>query len=202
MLPEMTTTSPENNMTRQCYARGSPDNLPTRRHIVHTKNPDIYLPLRRDWRRLPEIDYRDPECVCLVTVCTRDKIPVFGRSQAAGLAKQLLEERSCRLRFSLYAYTIMPDHVHIVLAPGASGLSIGHVVGRWKSHVASLLWPLGFVGTPWQRDYDDRGLRTSRNGGNGGITKMVVYVLENPVRRGLVKRWEDYPYSGCGIELE
>jgi REP element-mobilizing transposase RayT len=188
-------------MTRQVVSRGSPDNLPTRGYTVHPKEPDVYLPVRRDWRRLAGIDYRDPDCVCLVTICTRDRAPVFGWPPAAEITRQLTEERPRRFRYSLLAYTILPDHVHMILAPGMSGLSIGQIVGRWKSHVASYLWPLGFTGTPWQRDYDDRVLRTACRGETGGVAKMVEYVLENPVRRGLVKRWEDYPYSGCWVDL-
>ena len=113
MSPGMLLSPREENMTRQIVSRGTPDNLPTRSYIVHPKDPDIYLPVRRDWRRLLDIDYRDPDCVCLVTICTRDRVPVFSRPPAAAIAKQLAEERPLRFHYSLLAYTILPDHVHM-----------------------------------------------------------------------------------------
>ena len=46
----------------------------------------------------------------------------------------------------------------------------------------------------WQPSYFDRVLRDE-------ATDLFVirYILENPVRAGLVERCEDYPYLGCSL---
>jgi len=44
-------------------------------------------------------------------------------------------------------------------------------------------------GKVWQTESFDRVLRSSEN-----LDAKVGYVLENPVRRGLVSNWRDYPW--------
>jgi len=31
------------------------------------------------------------------------------------------------------------------------------------------------------------------------IPKQINYILQNPVRKGLVKNWKDYPYKGSTL---
>jgi len=76
-------------MKRFQYLKSEEDRIPTKEHRVHPNNPDILLPFRRSWRRLGNIDYRDPDCRCLVTLCTLDKVPVFGDSARAQLASNI-----------------------------------------------------------------------------------------------------------------
>ena len=44
-------------------------------------------------------------------------------------------------------------------------------------------------GSPWQSESFDHVLRSSEN-----LDAKVEYLLENPVRAGLVVRWTDYPW--------
>jgi REP element-mobilizing transposase RayT len=136
-----------------------------------------------------------------VTICTADAIPVFGDRARAQLANDVLREQHERVRYDLYAYVIMPEHVHWVLAPGRSGLSIGEIVGRWKSFMLTRMMGKGRRRTIWQRDFDDRVLRLDEREGTG-LARAVAYVMENPVRRGLVKDWREYPYGGCFVDME
>jgi putative transposase len=50
---------------------------------------------------------------------------------------------------------------------------------------------LGRTGRVWQTESFDRVLRISEK-----LREKVAYVLENPVRGGLVARWQDYPWLG------
>jgi putative transposase len=188
-------------MKRNQYARSKEDAILTREHRVHPHNPDILLPLRRSWRRLGDVSYRDPDCRCLVTICTLDKVPVFGDNARARLASDVLREQHERVRYDLFAYVVMPEHVHWVLAPGRSGLSIGEIVGRWKSFVLTRMMGKGRQRTIWQRDFDDRILRLDEREGSG-LTRAIAYVMENPVRRNLARHWRDYPYGGCFVDIE
>ena len=43
----------------------------------------------------------------------------------------------------------------------------------------------------WQRSFHDRGLRDP-----SAIDRAIAYVVSNPVRTGLVSKWEEYPYIG------
>ena len=46
----------------------------------------------------------------------------------------------------------------------------------------------------WQAGYFERVLRE-----NEDIRTVVAYILDNPVRRGLVENARDYPLSGAGM---
>jgi REP element-mobilizing transposase RayT len=174
--------------------------VPTRETRNHPHFPWLSVPMRLSRRRLPGADYRHPDCACLITTCTHDRIPLFSRSCFASVAQSALLERASRDNFTLMAYTIMPDHVHLVIAPGASGLSISNITGRWKGYVACCLREMALRESPWQRNFHDRILRTDEKS-PGGLARMIAYVLENPVRKGLVSYWKDYPYSGCYVDI-
>ncbi len=176
------------------------DDIPTKDFRIHPRDPDVLLPLRRNWRRLAHVDYRHPDCICLITVCVKADLEISAAAHAATAARDQLIALLSKHRFRLDAYTFMPDHAHLVLSPGTSGLSIGRIIGAWKSLTARHLWSLGYTGSPWQRDYDDRVLRWDETSGEQ-YGRMIAYVLNNPVRKGLVGNWRDYPFTGCFVKL-
>jgi len=50
----------------------------------------------------------------------------------------------------------------------------------------------------WQKDFYDHIIRT-----NEDIAAQVRYVLDNPVRKGLVLLWQEYPFKGSiGCKME
>jgi REP element-mobilizing transposase RayT len=53
------------------------------------------------------------------------------------------------------------------------------------------------TGAIWQKNFFDHIMRERED-----LAAHVRYVLENPVRKGLVTRWEEYPFSGSiGCDL-
>ena len=54
--------------------------------------------------------------------------------------------------------------------------------------------PNGIQGTFWQTSFWDHFFR-----GDERLDHVVEYVLNNPVRAGLVERWCDYPFSGSSV---
>ena len=90
----------------------------------------------------------------------------------------------------------MPDHVHIILTPlinhseqeifslieimrgikGASARAINQLLGRH--------------GPVWQEESFDHVLRSSE-----GLDSKIEYVLQNPVRKGLVNSWQKYRWA-------
>jgi REP element-mobilizing transposase RayT len=50
----------------------------------------------------------------------------------------------------------------------------------------------------WQKDFYDHVIRT-----NEDVATQVKYTLDNPVRKGLVSSWEEYPFKGSiGCKLQ
>ena len=95
----------------------------------------------------------------------------------------------------LQAAVIMPDHVHLIFIPLVNQEkmevhSLAEIMDAIKGASAHKInQALGRKGRLWQPESFDHVLRCSE-----GLEQKVQYVLENPVRRGLVSRWEDYPW--------
>ena len=88
----------------------------------------------------------------------------------------------------MYCYTavVMPDHVHIVLMPLWDGrgdsYAIADIVRRIKGPASRIIG-----GSIWQDESFDHGIRSDES-----LEQKCEYVRQNPVRRGLVSRPEDY----------
>jgi len=81
----------------------------------------------------------------------------------------------------------MPDHLRLAGQLGDTSLS--KVMHALKSYTANRLADPG-VDTPiWQQGYHDHALR-----GDEDYKVKLRYLIENPVRAGLVERVDDFPY--------
>ena len=71
--------------------------------------------------------------------------------------------------------------------------SLAEIMGGIKGASAQLTnRKLDRRGRVWQTESFDRVLRSSES-----LDAKVAYVLENPVRGGLVDRWENHPWAWC-----
>jgi REP element-mobilizing transposase RayT len=87
----------------------------------------------------------------------------------------------------------MPDHVHLLLDSEHDDGDVRKVMIDFKQQTGYWL----SKNTPtikWQKDFYDHVLRK-----NEDLEKQVGYILENPLRKGMVKDWKDYPYKGSTI---
>jgi len=64
-------------------------------------------------------------------------------------------------------------------------------VGQFKNLSQRAAWGLGIRGAFWQGSFWDHFLRREEQ-----VETAVNYVLNNPVRSGLVQQWQDYPFCG------
>ena len=90
----------------------------------------------------------------------------------------------------------MPDHVHLIFTPLTNRLalevySLAEIMDAIKGASAHKInHRLARRGKVWQTESFDRVLRSSE-----GLDAKIAYVLENPIRGGLVSTWEDYPWT-------
>jgi REP element-mobilizing transposase RayT len=97
-------------------------------------------------------------------------------------------------KMQLYIVVVMPDHVHMIFAPLASEtyetFSFEEIVGAIKGVSAhSVNRALERSGTVWQDESFDHVIRHADS-----LEQKIRYVRENPVRKGLVSRPEDYKW--------
>ncbi len=140
--------------------------------------------------RLDVAAYSTPGQACSLTVAVRDRRPVFADARVAVAAVAVLRQLAASTGVTVYGYCVMPEHVHLVVAPSGE-CDVITFVGRFKNLSQRAAWSLGVVGVFWQKSFWDHLPRSDEL-----VERVVAYVVENPVRRGLVGEWREYPYAG------
>ncbi len=139
--------------------------------------------------RLRGLDYtaRRPY---FVTFVTRRREPLFSNAETAALARDVILRYRALEWYWLGCYCVMPDHVHLVLTPLEAKRTLSTVVAAIKNQISYRARCAG-RGVRWQMGYHDRVVREHER------TKAYLeYVIANPVRKGLVSDFRQYPYSG------
>ncbi len=155
--------------------------------------------------------------VVLVTKCRhlRRRTDLVAERVAAPIVSALLTAREAG-RCYLLAWCLMPDHIHVLLAPreAKSGLGNDHstvgapssgrpsrvqlsplsrLVADWASSATHLAnQATAGHGSIWQEGFHDHTVRRDER-----IADIVDYIHQNPVRRGLVEHTEDWPWSSA-----
>ncbi|MCX7969578.1 MAG: transposase [Armatimonadetes bacterium] len=166
---------------------------------VPTKNfkriGKFFYPVRVRRMRHPEIDYSHPETIAHVIFCVASSQPVFADEGLAMVAVRAIMAVRAQTRCRIYAYCILPDHIHLLVSPSGQGESISDIVGMVKIEINRAFNKLGFEKIQWQRSFYDHVLREDERD-SFAFEGMVSYILENPVKAGLVERASDYRFSG------
>jgi putative transposase len=98
------------------------------------------------------------------------------------------------IRYSLIAWCIMPNHVHVLIRL-AEGQSLADTVRSWKGASSiEINRILQQKGPLWQRDYYDRYVRDLEH-----LHDCIAYIRNNPVKAGWCDKPEDWPYSSAGV---
>ncbi len=132
----------------------------------------------------------------------------FLRASTAKQRPLFLDGRYCRLVFDAIKWLgdhhrwyclcamIMPDHLHLV-SRLSRGWSLDQVMKVLKGYTARQINQMErSIGPVWQDGYYDHCIRDER-----ALREIILYCYYNPVRKGLVKRPEDYPYWWCRYRI-
>jgi len=101
------------------------------------------------------------------------------------------------LDFDLVAYVIMPEHAHMVVRQNGER-TVSDLMARFKKRTARLInQHLGRSGRFWRDDFFDHILRDDEH-----LSELVRYIHDNPVRRGLASKADEWEFSSwhevCG----
>ena len=95
-------------------------------------------------------------------------------------------------RFELYAWVIMPNHVHAVVWP-LPGWSLSQILKSWKGFTARQInLVLKREGSLWQSESYDHLIRDDAD-----CQRCCLYTIMNPVDAGLCASPEDWPWSNA-----
>lgn len=96
-------------------------------------------------------------------------------------------------RVYAFAICVMSNHVHLVMGriEGHKEVDIGQFMKDHKSFTGQMCnQSLGRINVPfWSSSYFDRTVRY------GKFTTVMWYLLNNPVKAGLVERWNDWEHT-------
>jgi len=141
--------------------------------------------------------------IFFVTLCTHRRKPILAVPAVHALFDDAIRKAT---RWRVSRYLIMPDHIHMFCHPyGSEKNSFGRSedvpnLSRWIQYIksqVSLRWPCPDQQPIWQRDFWDTELRNARH-----FQSRWNYVRGNPVRKGLVREPEEWPYIGGEISPE
>jgi REP element-mobilizing transposase RayT len=104
---------------------------------------------RRDSLRLRSFDYSARRIYFITIVVSERKQVFLDRRLAQSVVDCLLKLRQ-QMRFNLYCYCLMPDHLHALIGAGISGKSLGEICGAFKSLTTRAYWQW-YEGKLWQR---------------------------------------------------
>ena len=107
----------------------------------------------------------------------------------------LLAEQARRAEVAVWAYCLMPNHIHLILVPkraDALGNAVGEAHRRYTNFINARA---GWTGHLFQRRFSSVVMDDSH------LKAAVCYVSLNPVRAGLVARAEDWPWSSVRAHL-
>ena len=119
-----------------------------------------------------------------------DHGPTWLRQPAVAAIVQQAIQYPAGKSYDLRCYCIMPNHVHLVVALPDNApplVKTLQLLKGYSSFQANKL--LGLSGKFWQAESYDHVVRP------GELDRIISYVLENPVKAGLVEKWQKWPYS-------
>ena len=96
-----------------------------------------------------------------------------------------------RKNYELIGYCIMPNHVHLVVSLSEAAPPLMRTLQQLKGYSAlQANRLLGLSGQFWQRESYDHIVR-----GPEEMQRIIAYVVNNPVKAGLVADWQQWPYT-------
>lgn len=124
---------------------------------------------------------------------------------------EALELKRLEWPIDLWAWVIMPEHVHLIVVPREPGVPVGRFIGSVKEEVSrrAVAWLsehspewLSHIrvreGTKVRHRFWQPGGGYDRNiDDTDTLEAMIQYIHQNPVRRGLVEQAEEFHWSSA-----
>ena len=145
------------------------------------QRPKGYSALRRG-------RFSAPGLLDFLTICVADRDRVLTCQDTGTNISREIERMSSGGIWQVHAFTLMPDHLHLVAELGEL-LSLSQAVARLKSKTKSALQTKN---AKWQENYFDH-----RMAPNESLLPVLLYIYLNPYRKNLIMSSEKWPWFFC-----
>jgi putative transposase len=122
-----------------------------------------------------------------VTFSCYQRRPMLTTDPSRRLFESALERVRINFRIRVYAYVVMPEHIHLLVSEPQRG-TLADALKSLKQSVARRL--LAGAEHFWQKHYYDFNIRSHPQ-----FLEKIRYIHRNPVKRGLCVRPEDWQWS-------
>ncbi|HTW59793.1 MAG TPA: transposase [Terriglobales bacterium] len=128
--------------------------------------------------------------VYFITASTFQKQSLFQSERLSLPFIDTLLHYRLQKKYLLHEFVVMPNHFHLLITPT---LTLERAMQLIKGGFAyRARKELGYAGEIWQPSYYDRRIRDVEE-----YINFKCYIRQNPVKRGLAKAPEEYPYSSA-----
>jgi putative transposase len=131
--------------------------------------------------------FQKAESLHFITFSCYHPLPSLSDPEPKRTIQAILEQTRQRHEARIYAYVLMPEHVHLLINEPPYIL-LAQFLKSFKQVASRRL--KGPRERFWQDRYFDRNIR-----GEDARSEVIQYIHRNPVKRGLAARPEDYPWS-------
>jgi putative transposase len=162
--------------------------------------------------RKRKVTYNEPGHSHFLTYSCYHRLPLLSRDRTRRWVVEALTAARRQFDFDLWAYVIMPEHVHLLIHPRSAGYQMSHIQAALKRPVSVQAKDYLLAGghTDWLRrlTVSVKGRDVFRFWQVGGgydenlwnerpIRAVIDYIHANPVRRGLVQSPTDWHWSSA-----
>jgi REP element-mobilizing transposase RayT len=128
-----------------------------------------------------------------LTFCTLGRLPVFRDPEIVAMTLAQFRTTAAQEGFAILAYCLMPDHVHLLVEALADTSDLRRFVKLGKQRAGGK-YARTHLAPLWQPGYYERILRE-----HDDSKEVARYIINNPVRAGLVENPADYPHLGSDV---
>jgi putative transposase len=130
-----------------------------------------------------------------VTQRGKRREPIFFEDGDQEVYRDLLAEQTCKRGVEVWAYCLMPNHVHLILAP-SDETGLGRAVGEAHRRYTNFINARGrWTGHLFQSRFSSVAMDESH------LIAAVRYVSLNPVRARLARKADDWVWSSVRAHL-
>jgi REP-associated tyrosine transposase len=146
--------------------------------------------LHKHLRRLERVWIDWP--IFFITTCVFRRRSILASKEVAIILSDEWQNAHSRHGWTIGRFVIMPDHVNFFCRAELGAKTLPIFMQRWKEWTSKrIARQLKLTGNIWQEEFFDDVLRSSES-----YSRKWDYVKQNPVRAGLVKSSDQWPWQG------
>jgi putative transposase len=148
-------------------------------------------------RRTERVFLEDP--VYFVTTCTHQRISILNNPISHQIIDKVCRSAGDQFNWNIGTYMIMPDHLHIVVAPqNNTTINLNKFIGSIKQSISYQfkITDLKKEGPLWQHRFFDHIIRN-----DSSYEEKLQYILNNPMKSNLIEEGQHWPFQGIIKDL-